>query len=94
VWFGLGMLGFLCLLWSPFSWALYHLQPQSSGGGLGRYVNMRWFRLYLWTLYIISRRPQTGPTSVEACLSVRRTGGNLKNPAYKGKAGFGVFDEP
>ncbi|MEO8135690.1 MAG: lysophospholipid acyltransferase family protein [Betaproteobacteria bacterium] len=50
LWFGLGMLGFLCLLWSPFSWFLYHLQPQSAGGRVGRYVNMASFRFYLWTL--------------------------------------------
>ncbi|MBK9605076.1 MAG: 1-acyl-sn-glycerol-3-phosphate acyltransferase [Betaproteobacteria bacterium] len=50
MWFGLGVLGLLCLLWSPFSWVLYRLQPQSAGGRLGRYMNMRWFRFYLWTL--------------------------------------------
>ncbi len=50
LWFGLGTLGVLCLLWSPFSWALHHLQPRSAGGRLGRYMNMRWFRFYLWTL--------------------------------------------
>ncbi|MEP7085233.1 MAG: lysophospholipid acyltransferase family protein [Betaproteobacteria bacterium] len=50
LWFGLGMLGFLCLLWSPFSWLLHRVQPQSAGGRLGRYMNMRWFRFYLWTL--------------------------------------------
>ena len=36
MWFGLGVLGLLCLLWSPFSWVLYRLQPQSAGGRLGR----------------------------------------------------------
>ena len=50
LWFGLGTLGLVCLLWSPFSWVLYHLQPESAGGRLGRYMNMRWFRFYLWTL--------------------------------------------
>jgi len=50
LWFGLGMLGFLCLLWSPFSWILYRLQPRDSGGRVGRYMNMIWFRFYLWSL--------------------------------------------
>jgi 1-acyl-sn-glycerol-3-phosphate acyltransferase len=50
LWFGLGMLGILCLTWSPVSWVLYRLQPRSAGGRLGRYMNMRWFRFYLWTL--------------------------------------------
>lgn len=52
LWFGLAMLGFICLLWSPFSWALYYLTPQSSGGRVGRWVNMAGFRLYLWTLWL------------------------------------------
>jgi 1-acyl-sn-glycerol-3-phosphate acyltransferase len=52
LWFGLGMLGLICLVWSPFSWALYYMQPQSSGGRLGRYVNMAGFRLYVWTLVL------------------------------------------
>jgi 1-acyl-sn-glycerol-3-phosphate acyltransferase len=50
LWFGLGMLGLVCLLWSPFSLVLYRLQPRSAGGRLGRYMNMRWFRFYLRTL--------------------------------------------
>jgi 1-acyl-sn-glycerol-3-phosphate acyltransferase len=50
LWFGLGMLGFVCLFWTPLLWILYRLQPQRSGGRLGRYVNMTWLRFYLWTL--------------------------------------------
>ena len=50
VWFGVGMLGCMCLFWSPFSWVLYHLQPKRAGGRLGRYVNMASFRFYLWSL--------------------------------------------
>lgn len=50
LWFGLGMLGFVCLLWSPFSLVLYRLQPRSAGGRLGRTMNMTCFRFYLWTL--------------------------------------------
>lgn len=50
LWFGLGMLGFLCLLWSPFSWVLYYVLPQSFGGRVGRQMNMGGFRLYLWLL--------------------------------------------
>ena len=50
LWFGLGMLGLVCLLWSPFSWVLYRLEPRRRGGRLGRYTNMRWLRFYLWTL--------------------------------------------
>jgi 1-acyl-sn-glycerol-3-phosphate acyltransferase len=50
LWFGLGMLGLVCLFWSPFSWALYRLQPRSAGGRLGRYMNMQWLRFYLRTL--------------------------------------------
>lgn len=52
LWFGLGMLGFLCLLWSPFSWALYYVTPQRSGGRQGRRMNMAGFRLYLWMLWL------------------------------------------
>ena len=50
MWFGLVTLGLLCLVWSPFSWALFHLHPRGGGGGLGRYMNMTWFRFYLRTL--------------------------------------------
>lgn len=50
MWFGVGMLGLMCLLWSPFSWLLYRLQPKSAGGRLGRYVNMVSFRFYLGSL--------------------------------------------
>ena len=50
LWFGLGMLGLMCLLWSPFSWLLYYVQPRNSGGKVGRYVNMASFRFYLWSL--------------------------------------------
>ncbi len=50
LWFGLGMLGLVCLLWSPLSFVLYHLQPKAAGGRLGRFMNMAWFRFYLWML--------------------------------------------
>jgi len=50
MWFGLAMLGLICLLWSPFSWVLYHVVPQSSGGKAGRFVAMAGFRLYTWSL--------------------------------------------
>jgi 1-acyl-sn-glycerol-3-phosphate acyltransferase len=52
LWFGLGMLGFLCLLWSPFSWTLYYVSPRSSGSRRGRQMNMAGFRVYLWTLWL------------------------------------------
>jgi 1-acyl-sn-glycerol-3-phosphate acyltransferase len=53
LWFGLGMLGLLCLLWSPVSVVLYHLQPRNAGGRVGRYVAMSCFRFYLNSLAAI-----------------------------------------
>jgi 1-acyl-sn-glycerol-3-phosphate acyltransferase len=50
LWFGLGLLGLMCLLWSPVSFVLYHLLPRRAGGEFGRYMNMFWFRHYLWML--------------------------------------------
>jgi 1-acyl-sn-glycerol-3-phosphate acyltransferase len=50
LWFGLGLLGIMCMLWSPVSFALYHLMPRARGGEFGRYMNMFWFRHYLWML--------------------------------------------
>ena len=50
LWFGLGLLGIMCVLWSPVSFALYHLLPAKMGGEFGRYMNMFWFRHYLWML--------------------------------------------
>ena len=55
--FGLGMLGLLCLGWSPVAWLLCRVQSrQGEGRGrgrlgrFGRFVNMAVFRFYLWTL--------------------------------------------
>ena len=31
LWFGLGLLGIMCMLWSPVSFVLYHLMPRASG---------------------------------------------------------------
>lgn len=50
LWFGLGLLGIMCILWSPVSFVLYHLLPEKLGGEFGRYMNMFWFRHYLWML--------------------------------------------
>ena len=50
LWFGLGLLGIMCILWSPVSFTLYHLMPRKAGGEFGRYMNMFWFRHYLWML--------------------------------------------
>jgi len=50
LWFGLGLLGIMCILWSPVSFVLYHLMPRTRGGEFGRYMNMFWFRHYLWML--------------------------------------------
>ena len=50
LWFGLGLLGIMCLLWSPASLMLCHLMPRARGGEFGRYMNMFWFRHYLWML--------------------------------------------
>ena len=47
---GLGMLGLLCLGWSPFALVLGALQSKDSGGRIGRFVNMTCLRFYLWTL--------------------------------------------
>ena len=53
LWFGLGVLGIMCILWSPVSFLLYHLLPRATGGEFGRYMNMFWFRHYLWLLAVI-----------------------------------------
>ena len=50
LWFGLGLLGIMCLLWSPVSFVLLHAMPRKAGGEFGRYMNMFWFRHYLWML--------------------------------------------
>lgn len=50
LWFGLGLLGIMCLLWSPVSFVLLHLMPRAASGEFGRYMNMFWFRHYLWML--------------------------------------------
>jgi len=47
LWFGLGLLGIMCILWSPVSFALYHAMPRAAGGQFARYMNMFWFRHYL-----------------------------------------------
>ncbi|MEO8136193.1 MAG: lysophospholipid acyltransferase family protein [Betaproteobacteria bacterium] len=52
LWFGLGLLGLMCLLWSPVSFILLHLMPRRAGGEFGRYMNMFWFRHYLWMLAV------------------------------------------
>jgi len=50
LWFGLGLLGIMCVLWSPVSFVLLHAMPRARGGEFGRYMNMFWFRHYLWML--------------------------------------------
>ena len=50
LWFGLALLGIMCLLWSPVSFLLHHAMPRAMGGEFGRYMNMFWFRHYLWML--------------------------------------------
>ena len=59
LWFGLGMLGLVCLLWSPFSLVLYRLQPRSAGGRLGRYMNMHEItsNKVLWLVLVIAIAP-------------------------------------
>ena len=52
LWCGLGLLGRMCLLWSPVSFVLLHLMPRHAGGEFGRYMNMFWFRHYLWMLAV------------------------------------------
>lgn len=47
LWFGLGLLGIMCILWSPVSFALHHVMPRATGGQFARYMNMFWFRHYL-----------------------------------------------
>jgi hypothetical protein len=44
LWFGLGLLGIMCVLWSPVSFVLLHAMPRARGGEFGRYMNMFWFR--------------------------------------------------
>ena len=50
LWFGLGLLGLACLLWSAVYWSMRLVRRRSPGGRLGRYVAMAWFRVYLWIL--------------------------------------------
>jgi 1-acyl-sn-glycerol-3-phosphate acyltransferase len=47
LWFGLSLLGVMCMLWSPVSFALHHAMPRKAGGQFARYMNMFWFRHYL-----------------------------------------------
>lgn len=47
LWFGLGLLGIMCVMWSPASFVLYHAMPRVAGGQFARYMNMFWFRHYL-----------------------------------------------
>lgn len=50
VWFGLGLLGVLCIVWTPVALVLYPFLPGRTGQHLGRAVIMRGFRFYLWNL--------------------------------------------
>ncbi|MEP6702675.1 MAG: lysophospholipid acyltransferase family protein [Betaproteobacteria bacterium] len=52
LWLGLGLLGLMCLLWSPASYILLYFMPRRAGGEFGRYMNMFWFRHYLWMLAV------------------------------------------
>ena len=47
---GLGTLGLVCLVWSPFAWVLQRIVPDGRGGRVGRLFNMGCLRFYLWTL--------------------------------------------
>lgn len=50
---GLGGLGVICLLWTPFALILSPLLTQRAGARLGRYAIMRGFRLYLGWLGLL-----------------------------------------
>lgn len=53
LYFGLGLLGLICLSWTVFAVPLYPLLPRKWGGALGRRVIMLGFRVYLAVLTII-----------------------------------------
>ncbi len=53
LWFGLGLLGILCLSWSLLSVPLYRLLPQPTAVSLGRRAITRVFRIYLGALEMI-----------------------------------------
>ena len=51
---GLGILGLVLLVWSPFAWLLSQAQSDHASGfvgRVGRFVNMMCIRFYLWTLH-------------------------------------------
>lgn len=50
LWFGLGLLGLICLTWSLLSVPLYHVLPQRMAVRLGRRVITAGFQLYLGAL--------------------------------------------
>jgi 1-acyl-sn-glycerol-3-phosphate acyltransferase len=50
LWFGLGLLGAICLGWSLLSVPLYHLMPRQAAVRLGRRVITGGFRLYIAAL--------------------------------------------
>lgn len=52
LYYGLGLLGLICLSWTAVAVALYPLLPSRWGESLGRYVIMAGFRLYLAGLSI------------------------------------------
>lgn len=52
LYFGLGLLGLICLSWTAVAVVLYPLLPRRSGETLGRFVIMAGFRLYLAALSI------------------------------------------
>lgn len=47
---GLGLLGLICLAWTPLALLLYPLLPESTGRRLGRWVISTGFRVYLGAL--------------------------------------------
>lgn len=52
VWFGLGLLGLLCILWTPVALLLHPFLPTRTGLQLGRAMIMWGFRFYLWNLRV------------------------------------------
>jgi len=53
LWFGLGLLGVLSLLWTLVAVPLYFILPRKSGAALGRQAIKWGFRFYLWALSAI-----------------------------------------
>lgn len=55
LYFGLALLGLMCLIWTPIAFVLYPVLSRSQGRALGRYVITISFRFYLMILSLSGR---------------------------------------